>query len=72
MGRSWSKATEWRARNVYAIRFMTDWRVNTSMRVGRGRAGFDFDLDGKEEENLEDSEPFEDDLERRREADESS
>jgi hypothetical protein len=71
MGRSWSKATEWRARNVYAIRFMTDWRVNTSMRVGRGRAGFDFVLDGKEE-NLEDSEPFEDDLERRREADESS
>lgn len=24
MGRSWSYATEWRARNVYAIRFITD------------------------------------------------
>ena len=56
---------------MYVIRFITDWRVNTSIIVGRGRGGL-VGFEGKESEKaLDVSEPVED-VGRRREADCSS
>ncbi len=56
---------------MYAMRLMTDWRVKTSIMVGRGKGGL-LGLDGKESEKAFDvSEPAEE-VGRRREADCSS
>ena len=56
---------------MYATRFITDWRVNTSIIVGRGRGGL-ADLEGKDSEKALDVSESAEDVGRRREADCSS